>query len=148
MRARDGAARMLAQHKLAPGRRPILAGLTAVALLYAAFVIYQFVDIERIPPTVPGDAIEIPLPSKTHGWVKCAIERSETRCQVFNPGGETITDDVFLAIDGGSAITVNELNIDANRTGTTYVRLKNGRLLLPRTNFEEHKAFAERVLEP
>ena len=126
-----------------------MAGAVAFAAAWAAFAVYGQVDsYHPMPSTVPAGAVEIPMIGKSHGWVTCSIESSETRCRVFNQLGETITDDVFLPLDGGAAPDVTDLTIEPLETSYEYVRLKSGRLLLPRTNFAEHKEFAERMLEP
>ena len=85
---------------------------------------------------------------KSHGWAMCSMEGGQTRCRVFNQKGKAITDDVFLPFDGGAPPDAADLMIEPSGTSPDYVRLKNRRQLLPRTNFAEHKEFAERVLEP
>jgi hypothetical protein len=126
-----------------------VAGAFALSAAWVAFAVYNQVDnYHPIPSSVPAGAVEIPTIGKSHGWVACSIESSQTRCRVFNQLGETITDDVFLPFDGGVAPTAADLTIEPFETSYEYVRLQSGRLLLPRTNFLEHKEFAERVLEP
>ena len=126
-----------------------MAGAVAFAAAWVFFAIYSKVDDDHpVPRSVPAGAVEIPMIAKSHGWAMCSIEGSQARCRVFNQKGETITDDVFLPFDGGVAPSAAELTIEPFETSPDYVRLKNGRLLLPRTNFAEHKAFAERMLAP
>jgi hypothetical protein len=67
---------------------------------------------------------------------------------VFKINGAVVRDDVFLPFDGGPAVTASELQIAPDDSGADYVWLTNGRLLLPRTNFAEHKEFAGRILKP
>src|SRR5262245_23137817 len=100
-----------------------------------------------MPATVPKDAVEIPMIGKSKGWAKCWLDRKDTRCRIFNINGEVVADDVFLPLDGGADITASELHLVAEDTSPDYVWLTNGRVLLPRTNFAEHKEFADRILK-
>jgi len=85
---------------------------------------------------------------KSTGWVKCSLDSSDTRCVVFNINGVVVRDDIFLPFDGGPTVTASELQIARDDSGADYVWLRHGRLLLPRTNFDEHKEFARRILKP
>jgi hypothetical protein len=114
-----------------------------------SFAIYGKVDdYHPVPPSVPAGAVEIPMVGKSHGWALCSMEGDQTHCRVFNQKGKAITDDVFLPFDGGAAPAAADLMIEPSGTSPDYVRLKNRRLLLPRTNFAENKKFAQRMLEP
>jgi len=108
----------------------------------------DFVSRKPMPSNVPRDAVEIPMIGKSTGWVKCSLDSSDTRCVVFNINGVVVRDDIFLPFDGGPTVTASELQMARDDSGADYVWLRHGRLLLPRTNFDEHKEFARRILKP
>jgi hypothetical protein len=108
----------------------------------------DFVSRRPMPANVPRGALRIPMIGKSTGWVKCSLESGDVRCVTFNINGVVIRDDVFLPYDDGPSITAAELQIVPDESSADYVWLTNGRLLLPRTDFSEHKEFAERILKP
>lgn len=60
-------------------------------------------------------------------------------------GGEILSDEVFLPYDGGKAAEETELKIvsDSGLAGPQYVCLKNGRILIPESHFEQQRRFID-----
>ena len=76
-------------------------------------------------------------------WERCSYEPKEdvNHCQIFNAGGRVLWDEVFLPYDGGKAAKDSELKIvsDSDIAGPQYVCLTNGRILIPKSDFENQK---------
>jgi hypothetical protein len=90
-------------------------------------------------PQIYGDAL----------WQRCSYSQKEgvDRCQVFNNGGGTIVDGVFLPYDGGKAAAELELTIDGSSrfAGPYIICLQNGRILIPQAHFENQREFLDRM---
>jgi hypothetical protein len=84
------------------------------------------------------DAVRIPG-GNTQWWIKCAYTETVDACQVFKARGDVLADEVFRPYDGGPPVAAIELRIDPTRSNPTKVRLENGRVLLPSTNFDGFK---------
>jgi hypothetical protein len=78
-------------------------------------------------------------------WVKCWYKAPTNYCRIYNAAGEPYYDEVYLPYDGGPAIPESELEVDPNLSNPAYIHLKNGRTLLPSTNFERHKALLDEI---
>jgi len=80
-------------------------------------------------------------------WQHCTYDgsRDVDHCQIYNWGGRVIWNEAFLPYDGGIAARDSELVIDnKNRlAGPQYVCLKNGRILIPKTDFDNQKRFLD-----
>lgn len=105
-----------------------------------------------VPPTrpanVPASATYVPGGKVGGWWQYCAIDdQHQTHCIVWNAVGLKLHDEVFLPYDQGVAVTEGEAEIASHWEfpGDDRVRLKNGRVLLPRSRFEEVKRFLDRL---
>ena len=97
------------------------------------------------PSNVPADAVLV-YGGKTHWWIRCWFQAGTNRCQIFNASGKTLSDEVFLPYDRGATVPQHELQIDPRRSDAGKVWLKNGRILLPQTNFDRNRKALERRL--
>jgi hypothetical protein len=102
----------------------------------------------RRPANVPADASLVDMP-KGGVWQHCTFDSavSANRCQIYNWGGEVLYDEVFLPYDGGPPILQADLKIPRYlpSVGLGWVCLKNGRILLPKSRFEDLKKFLDRT---
>jgi len=97
------------------------------------------------PATVPEDAVPIPYIAKTRLWAKCWAEGTQNHCRVFDPAGMLLHDDVFLTYGRGTPVAPSDLVIIPERSGPDYLWLKNGEILLPATNYREHRRNVEKL---
>jgi hypothetical protein len=84
--------------------------------------------------------------AKTGWWQHCNnAGASTTHCTIWNEGGEVLLDDEFLPLDGGSVPSDDSLKLRGRGpcTGVYQVCLSSGRILLPRSRFNELKDFIE-----
>ena|SRR5689334_22205035 len=122
----------------------VLASLIAIALIITIGVLIRRNDNEPEPDkpsSVPTAAVLVRLP-KNYWWKYCWYEPvdSQDHCRVFNRVGDLITDDIFLPYDGGPPLQPSELQIDSQLSFGDWVWLKNGRILLPQSNFARVKS--------
>jgi hypothetical protein len=100
------------------------------------------------PQNVPIDSVYVNGIKGDGWWQHCSYDgpRDVDYCQIYNWGGGIIWDEVFLPYDGGAAAKRSELIIDnQNRlAGPQYVCLKNGRILIPNSDFENQRRFLDR----
>jgi hypothetical protein len=98
------------------------------------------------PSSVPRDSIYV-VGGKVGWWQHCSFDPKQDvdHCQIFNLGGESLYDEVFLPYDGGKAAEEAELSIVGNSdlAGPQYVCLRNGRILIPRSQFEQQRRFVD-----
>ncbi len=109
----------------------------AVMLVVAAVLVSfpRLVDLgldDPRPTNVPSDATPIPQIGKTWLWAKCWVEGQDTRCRIFDEGGDLLHDDVFTTYDRGLSVAAADLLIVPERSGRNHLWLKNGEILLPR----------------
>ena len=111
-------------------------------------------ETER-PASVPNGAVEVMF-SKDGGWAYCWLdyENALNRCRTFTwrgnrlyrPGRDNDPDDVFLLYRGDGPVPEAELQIDPSRTEIDFVWLRTGIVLLPRNDFENQKAFIDKLM--
>jgi len=94
------------------------------------------------PGNAPPDSVYV-VGAYVGWWERCSYEPKEdvNHCQIFNAGGRVLWDEVFLPYDGGKAAKDSELKIvsDSDIAGPQYVCLTNGRILIPKSDFENQK---------
>jgi len=99
------------------------------------------------PKNVPKGAVPVPAQYGNAWWQRCSYDptNDSDHCQIFNPGGAILEDQTFLPYDGGNAAKDSELKIDGdNRLAGPYIIcLKNGRILIPKSDFENQKRFID-----
>jgi hypothetical protein len=88
--------------------------------------------------------------ARNAGWVHCWLDRDEqlNKCRMYNDQGivlwrlgpEDVRDDVFLPYGGGNSVPEQQLDIDPDETGLTYVTLRNGIILIPRQQYDFYAA--------
>lgn len=121
---------------------------TVIALGIVAMVLAFGVQgcMPARPKNVPSDAVYV-VGAKGGWWQYCAFDqkRNVDLCQIFNMGGDVVSDEVFLPYDGGKTAGEDELKIVSNSklAGPQFVCLKNGRILIPETSFEQQKRFLD-----
>jgi hypothetical protein len=80
-------------------------------------------------------------------WQHCraTIAGRPVHCRIWNAGGLILEDEQFLPYDGGAPPTADELKIpvDAKFAGPDRIFLANGRVLLPRSRFDDLKKFVD-----
>jgi len=99
-------------------------------------------EVPRRPKNVAADAVLVGG-AKSWWWIKCSRSGDTNTCQAFNREGITLYDERYLPADGGGPVDQKELQIDRDRTQVTAIFLTNGRVLLPSTDFDRHKALLE-----
>lgn len=96
----------------------------------------------RRPANVPDDAALVDQP-KGGLWQRCVAEKegNANRCQIYNWGGALLYDEVFLPYDGGGAVNQVDIKIPryAPLSGPDRVCLQNGRILIPKSRYDEVK---------
>lgn len=130
---------------------------SAVGVLVIAAVVAAMLLLPRItrnlvmtnpkPATVPDDFVPIRQIGKTWTYAKCWVEGSDTRCRVFAGNGEVLLDDVFKTYDRGVSVAAADLTIVPGRSGRDYLWLTNGEVLLPATNYDEHRRSVEKLVK-
>jgi len=99
------------------------------------------------PNNIPQDSVLV-TGADEHWWERCSYDQKENldHCQIFNAGGDVIWNEAFLPYDGGKAANETDLMIDSNARlkSWQFVCLKNGRILLPKSQFEKFKEFLDR----
>ena len=99
------------------------------------------------PENVPVDSVYVDGPWAEGWWQHCSYLATQDvdHCQIFNWRGGTIWDEEFSPYDGGAAAKESELTVDnhSRLAGPQYVCLKNGRILLPKSDFENQKHFID-----
>lgn len=100
----------------------------------------------RRPGNVPEDAALVDQP-KSGLWQRCVLDTgaNANRCQIYNWGGGVLYDEVFLPYDGGNAVVQADLKISryAPLSGPDRVCLANGRILIPKSRYDEIKRHLE-----
>jgi hypothetical protein len=98
--------------------------------------------LPKRPNNVPHDSTYV-VGANVGWWEHCSYEPAQDvdHCQIFNFGGTVLSDEIFLPYDGGRAAHQSELRIvsNSNITGPQYVCLSNGRILIPKSDFENQK---------
>jgi hypothetical protein len=95
----------------------------------------------RRPEGIPSSSIFVPA-AKGGYWQTCRLDQTvgECRCTIYLGDGRVVYDEVFLPYNGGAQIEEKDLEITPEGTGDT-VKLANGRLLLPQSDFEKRKRY-------
>jgi hypothetical protein len=103
-------------------------------------------DVVR-PESVPLEATHVAGGQFNGWWQQCtpANAGQAVHCRIWNAGGLGLKDEEFLPYDGGASPTVDELKITPDPTfpGPDRIFLSNGRVLLPRSRFDELKKFVD-----
>jgi hypothetical protein len=98
------------------------------------------------PSVVARDAVAV-AGSKTVWWQHCTVAEADgaAHCRIRNAGGLVLYDEIFLPYDGPTQLTNAELTIAREPTfpGPDRIWLSNGRVLLPKSRFEDLKKFVD-----
>ena len=99
------------------------------------------------PPDLPSDATYV-AGGKVGGWwqqCKSIDDYKAVHCRIWNGVGLILEDEEFLFYDGGAPPQDAELKISAAPAfpGPDRVYLTDGRVLLPRSRFDELKLFID-----
>jgi len=98
------------------------------------------------PSVVAADAVAV-AGSKTVWWQQCTVAEADgsARCRIWNAGGLVLYDEIFLPYDERAQLTKAELTIAPEPTfpGPDRIWLSNGRVLLPKSRFEDLKKFVD-----
>jgi hypothetical protein len=98
------------------------------------------------PSGVDGSAVWVEG-AKTGYWQVCSdVGASGIHCTIWNRIGTMLENDTFLPLDG-EPVQNTDLKIRSSGacTGPYQVCLVDGRILLPKSRFQEMKAFIERA---
>ena len=93
------------------------------------------------PKNVPKSAV---YTGGVRGWWQHCIYDPAHRaddCQVWNAGGLILYEDEFVAYDGGSAATSDQLDILGDNSMPQTIRLRNGRILVRKGDEGEMRRF-------
>jgi hypothetical protein len=58
-----------------------------------------------------------------------------------------LQDDVFVTYARRASVAASDLAIVPERSGPGYLWLKNGEILLPQTNYPEHRRIVEKIVQ-
>jgi hypothetical protein len=98
------------------------------------------------PEGVSADAVFV-RGGKVGWWQQCTLPTGgqAVHCRIWNGAGLVLEDEEFLPYDEGARPGAEELMISADPTfpGPDRIILKNGRVLLPRSRFNELKKFVD-----
>jgi hypothetical protein len=123
----------------------IVAAVTAVAVVPRLNV--QLWSSDPKPANVPDDAVPIPYIAKSRLWAKCWVEGTDTRCRIFSSAGKPLQDDVFVRYADKASVAASDLVIVPERSGPDHLWLKNGEILLPETNYLQHRRNVEKLVQ-
>jgi hypothetical protein len=122
--------------------------LVIAVALFGCFACGRASHVIR-PEGVPTDAVFVNGAKGVGWWQLCtpATLSEVLHCRIWNRGGIILYDEEFLPHDGGKSPTIDELKIPQETTfpGPDRVFLSNGRVLLPRSRFDELKKFIDRL---
>lgn len=101
----------------------------------------------RRPAGVPKTAVFAPGP-KGGWWQLCtppSVPTTKVSCKIYNWGGGVLYDELFVATDG-KLVDRHEVEIDpsANHIGSSWIYLKDGRILVPTSRATELREFFSR----
>src|SRR5579862_3851107 len=120
--------------------------LIAIAVSASSCMLICGCQPER-PVGVPADSSYMVGGKETWWWERCFYDSTHNvdRCQSFNKNGLVLEDEVYLPFDGGKPALPSELVIDpgAKLTGPYVICLKNGRILLPQSDFANQMRFVD-----
>lgn len=93
------------------------------------------------PQNVPASAVYVPG-VKGGYWQTCRIEQSsgECRCSIYLADGRNLYDEVFRPYEGAAPSEEEDLVITPEGNGRA-VKLANGTLLLPTSEYENEKRY-------
>jgi hypothetical protein len=123
--------------------------LTIPLALLCAFVFLFSTACTRMvrPQGVSVDAVFVSGGKSGGWWQECTPSKAgqAVRCRIWNGAGLSLEDEGFLPYDGGIAPAAEELKIarDSAFSGPDRIFLTNGRILLPRSRFDELKVFVD-----
>jgi len=91
------------------------------------------------PEAVPASAVFVPA-AKGGYWHACRLDASgQCKCTIYLTDGRIVYHDFFLPYEG-SPPTETQLVVSSDGTGDT-VKLANGQLLLPKSEYEMRKRY-------
>jgi hypothetical protein len=98
------------------------------------------------PENVPIDAVFV-RGAKVGWWQQCKTTNASQAvyCRIWNGAGLVLENEEFIPHDGGAPPKVGELSIESDPKfpGPDRIFLTNGRILLPRSRFDEMKQFVD-----
>ena len=124
-------------------------GLIAIGVptgILALYYVYVLAMSCRRPASVPEDAVCIHGVGNVERWYRCEVVVRDNRCQIYRFDGEMLVDDVYIPYDSLGTVLLRSLTIDTRLTMSEVIWLKNGRILVPKTHFEQHRESVERML--
>jgi len=128
------------------GKAHSVRGLEYTILLFLLVIMNAAACRPRRPSNVPDDSVYV-VGAKVGWWERCSYEskRDVDRCQIFDEGGDIVSDEDFLPYDGGPAAKRSELDVvsDSDLAGPQYVCLRNGRILIPKSHFDSQKRYLD-----
>jgi len=116
--------------------------LLSIAVLISSFWMEGCKSARSRPNNIPRDSVYIEG-GEFYWWAHCSYDPNQDAdyCQTFNSGGDILEDGIFLPYDGGKAAKKSELDIDGSShfSGPYTVGLKNGRILITKSDFDNQK---------
>jgi hypothetical protein len=113
-----------------------------IVVLFSGFWLGGCKDARPKPNKIPGDSVYVEG-GKFYYWARCSYDPNQDAdlCQTFNSGGDILEDGIFLPYDGGGAAKESELYVDGRShfSGPYTIGLKNGRILIPKSDFDNQK---------
>jgi hypothetical protein len=121
--------------------------VTVTVMLLLCFACTRKSEVVR-PERVPSDATYVAGGKLGGWWQECTsvTPGQSVHCRIWNGAGRVLEDEDFLPYDGGTAPAADTLRISTDPSvpgGPDRVFLSNGRILLPRSRFDELKKFID-----
>ena len=87
---------------------------------------------------------------KGYWYVNCWLDKVENvdRCRIYHSDGGVLHEDVYLPYDGSGTVPAERLQISRSTgsNGPYIVYLRDGTILLTRSDFEHQRRFIDWVL--
>ena len=79
-------------------------------------------------------------------WLECWFDANVDHCRLTDEKGTPVFEDVFLPCVGQTPIPESELVLDAQRTGSPWIRSSDNRINVPTVFLEDHRVLLPRSL--
>jgi hypothetical protein len=104
---------------------------------------------KRRPKNVPTQAFYVPT-VKTYWYVHCWLDQADSvnRCRIYHSDGTVMYEDAYLPYQGTGPVPPERLEVSrqTGSNGPYVVYLRDGTILLTRSDFDHQKRFVDWIL--